>query len=281
MPERLQNAPGLQFAEAWPEDEGHGLAGPIHLERAHEEEEEDPEEDREDGPGEPLDAAVDPQVDDRDGEDAEEEREAELESAVSDLFTEEIPGQEPRGVAGERPAHRPGEVEERPPGDHGVVAEENEPAEHAPHPDDPPAGTDHGPERAHDAGLAPAADQDLRHHDREPDGQDARQVDEHECASLVVPGDEGELPEVPQPDGAPGRGEDESETRSPVCTLSLHVSGSVLSGSMSRRMYPPGAVRAPRRESAPWGGPSRSVAQRRRVRCTPPPDTNEGGPGRG
>ncbi len=217
--ERLQDAPGLQPAEVRPEDEAERLAAAAHAQRADEHEDQDAEEDREEEPRDALDALLDAEVDDGDRADAEGEGEAELEPGVGDLRVEDGPGLRPRREAPEHPLRGPREVVERPARDHRVVAEQDEAAQHAPHPDDAPRGSDRLLERAHHALLRRAPDQDLGHHDRQADGGDAHQVDQHERAAVVLPGDEGELPQVAEADGAPGGREDEADARAPVAAL--------------------------------------------------------------
>jgi hypothetical protein len=125
--------------------------------------------------------------------------------------------------ATDQPARRREEEKQRPTSDDGVVAEKDEPAEHAPESDDGPGRTDRLLEGAHDALLRLSTDEKLRHHDRETDAGDADEVDENERAPVVFPGDERELPEVPEADRASGGGENEACAGSPVSALLCHA----------------------------------------------------------
>ena len=236
MPEGAEGRAGLELGEARLEQEAEGLPGAAHPERAHEQQQQDAEEDRERQAGQSLDALADPEPDDRDRRHAEPERQEELQAGIADLGVEEVARREPRRIAARRPGGGPREVVERPARDDRVVAEQQEGAEHAPHAEDGPPRARGFPERADGALLRPPADQQLRHHDRHPDHQDADQVDEDERAPVVVPGDVGEAPEVAQADGAARGGEDEAGAGAPVAAVALHPIPPRLRAAVAKRL---------------------------------------------
>ena len=155
------------------------------------------------------------------------------------------------GESSDHPSRRLGEEEQRPAGDDGVVAEQYEPAQNAPHSYEAPRGTHRFLEGTDRTLLSFSSDQKLGHHDREPDGSDAYEIHENECAPVVLPRNEREFPEVSQSNGTSGGGQDEACTGGPVSTLLCHVvSGSVTVASRNvyvvplpgdaRRTYPAG-----------------------------------------
>ena len=72
------------------------------------------------------------------------------------------------------------------------------------------------PHRAENVLAAAAPDDQLGVHERQPDGENAHEVDEDERSAPVLAGDVGELPDVAESHRAPGGGENEPETSSPV-----------------------------------------------------------------
>ena len=61
-----------------------------------------------------------------------------------------------------------------------------------------------------------ASDQDFRHHDRHADNHDTYQVDKHEGAAAILPGDVRELPDISQAHGRSRDCQNERHPRGPV-----------------------------------------------------------------
>ena len=65
--------------------------------------------------------------------------------------------------------------------------------------------------------ATPAApDKNFRHHDRHTDQNDAKQVDQNECATTVLPGDIRKLPDIAKSDCRASDGQDERKPGRPV-----------------------------------------------------------------
>ena len=209
--EGLEHGVGLELREIRSEDEAQRFTRPAHPQGADQQQEQDPEEDRQEEARDALDSLADPEVDDGHGSDAEAEGERELQAGVAHLLVEQVARGQSGREAAESPFHRPGEVVDRPAGDDRVVAEQDEGADDAPASHDAPGGPRDRLERPDRALLAFSPDEQLRHHDGQPDGGDADKVHEHEGSAVVLPGYEGELPQVAQSDGASGGRQDESQ----------------------------------------------------------------------
>ncbi|MNZ41408.1 hypothetical protein D3C78_589570 [compost metagenome] len=132
--------------------------------------------------------------------------------------------------AGEAAAQRRGGVGQRPAGDHRIEAEDQEAGEHRHAAEAPPvpAGAGlagHRGDGALGVGAAAPADHELGHQQRDADGQDAGQVDQHEGAAAVLPGDVGKLPDVAQTDRRTGGGEEEYPARRPQAATGRAAGG--------------------------------------------------------
>ena len=95
------------------------------------------------------------------------------------------------------------------------------------HPNDAPAGRTalEFAEGLDGLRLGGSADHDFGDEDGEPHQGDAEQVDENEQSAPIFTGDVGELPDVAQPDGGAGRGQDEACSARPLTSLFGHGSG--------------------------------------------------------
>jgi hypothetical protein len=114
------------------------------------------------------------------------------------------------GEAVQGPADAFHEIEERPARDDRVVAQKNEAAQHTPQTYEAPYGSERlleGPDRAF---LGLPTDQQLGHHDREPNRGDADEINENERTAVVFPRDEREFPQVAEADGTTSGGEHEA-----------------------------------------------------------------------
>ena len=75
-----------------------------------------------------------------------------------------------------------------------------------------------------DVPAAGAPQRQLHHHDRIPQRDEEEEVDQHEDRAAVLPADEGEAPDVPEPDGAPGGEKNEPEPGTEIFTHGIvHV----------------------------------------------------------
>ena len=154
------------------------------------------------------------------GEDHERGVEQEDLRRIGNKGTEELSRNLRRGECAHAAGHGLDDVGQRPPAHHGVKRQDEKPGEHAHEPDDHPrrAGRQSA-ERANGIESGPPADGELRQHDGEPHHRDAEQVDEDERPAAVLPGDVGKLPDIAQPDGRAGRGEDEPQPGGPQSAI--------------------------------------------------------------
>ena len=64
-----------------------------------------------------------------------------------------------------------------------------------------------------EAGFAP--DGEFGQHNGQPDQGDANQINQDECATAVLPGDVGKLPDIAEADGGTGSGQNETHPGGP------------------------------------------------------------------
>ncbi len=241
MSEGLEHACTIQLREIRSEDESQRVTGPTHPQRGNEEQHQNSEQDGQKEFGDPFDALLYAEVHGGDCRDTERQRDSELKCSVPRLSAKEISHIGVSGEPTDHPGRRLREVVERPPRDHRVVAEQHEPAQYPPKAEPPPCRTDDILQCADHALLAPPADQQLGHHDRQAHRRDTHQVDEHECAAVILPRDEREFPKVAQPDGATGRRQDEAHVGTPMFAGLAHRLRSV--GRQTQENCGPGRIR--------------------------------------
>src|SRR5690606_37040441 len=111
-------------------------------------------------------------------------------------------------------------VSKRPASHHHVEAENEEAGRHRHAADTLPHRaatvlTDGPADGIDGAATAAAADGDFGHHHWDADGEDARQVHQHEGATAVFAGDVRKLPDIAEANGRAGRGENEAPAGEP------------------------------------------------------------------
>ena len=117
-------------------------------------------------------------------------------------------------------AHRPGrgepDVGDGPARNHGVERQDADAGRHPECAEQPPpaAGRERG-ERADRTEPRAPAEGDLAGHERRADQEDAGEIDDHERGPAALSDLGREPPDVAQPDGRAGRGQDEPGSRAP------------------------------------------------------------------